>query len=298
MASLGMASLAPLPFHRFAYQNPRGAWEFLIALPPPDLAGIVECFWISRGRAEYLQERILPQNNVELMFNLERPFAVPNRAPRDRLFKRAWVAGMQREWLTVAPQYDTREPSYLLSVRMPPLGAYRLLGLPLAEVAQDVIELDEVLGVSVDRVQERLGQSHDAGEQFAILCEFARSRLARSRVQLRADARIAVDLLARSSGMDRIEDICRSLAVSRKHLGTLFDAHVGLTPKIYARMFRFRRVVDLVQNGHRPDWTRLALSCGYYDQAHFNHEFREFSGMSPGEYAAAGSFDGLTVLEG
>jgi AraC-like DNA-binding protein len=287
-----------LPFYRFAHESPRGAWEFLIAPPPSDLAGIVESFWISRGRVTFLHEKILPQNNVELMFNLKLPFAVPNREPAYRHFRRAWVAGMQREWLTVTPQYDPSEPSYLLSVRMPPLGAYRLLGLPMARIAHDVIELDDVLGPAVVGVHERLGEARSAGEQFGILCEFARERLARSRVQLRADARIAVDLLARSDGADRIENICRSLAVSRKHLRALFDSHIGLSPKTYARMFRFRRVVEHVQSGRRLDWTRVALSCGYYDQAHFNHEFREFSGMSPGEYAAAGSVDGLTVLVG
>jgi AraC-like DNA-binding protein len=293
-----VASPPSLPFHCFAHESPRGAWEFLVAPPPADLAGVVESFWISRGRVTFLHEKILPQNNVELMFNLELPFAVPNREPAHRQFRRAWVAGMQREWLTVTPQYDPSEPSYLLSVRMPPLGAYRLLGLPMARIAHDVIELDDVLGSAVIGVHERLGEARGAGEQFAILCDFARERLARSRVRLRADARIAVDLLARSDGADRIENICHSLEVSRKHLRTLFDSHVGLSPKTYARMFRFRRVVELVQSGRRLDWTRVALSCGYYDQAHFNLEFREFSGMSPGEYAAAGSVDGLTVLVG
>jgi transcriptional regulator GlxA family with amidase domain len=86
------------------------------------------------------------------------------------------------------------------------------------------------------------------------------------------------------------------MSISRKHLGDLFDTHIGLTPKTYARMFRFRHVVDIVQRGQALDWTHVAQSCGYYDQAHFNHEFREFSGMSPGEYVAAGSVDGLTVV--
>ena len=288
--------LAALPFHRQHFSSALGEWEFLIAPPPPDLAGIVECFWISRGRLTFLYEKILPQNNVELMFNLRKPFGVPNRPPGDRLFKRAWIAGMQREWLTVTPQYDPSEPSYLLSVRMPPLGAYRMLGIPLGSVAQNVFELDSVLGAEVAAVHQRLGDCEDAAEQFAVLCDFARCRMARSRVNVRADAQVAVDALTRTAGTERIESICRSMSISRKHLGELFDTHVGLTPKTYARMFRFRRVVDLVQRGQGLDWTRIALSCGYYDQAHFNHEFREFSGMSPGEYAAAGSVDGLTVV--
>jgi AraC-like DNA-binding protein len=293
------APLAPLPFHRFAYDTERGGWEFLIAPPPVDLAGIVESFWISRGKVTFLHEKILPQNNVELMFNLERPFGVANRRPVDRSFKRAWISGMQQEWLMVMPHYEATQPSYLLSARMPPLGAYRVLGMPLAEVAHNVLELDDVLGGQVNAVHERLGNSRDPGEQFAVLCEFVRHRIAHSRVIPRADAQLAIDALSRSHGTHRIEALCRSLRVSRKHLGTLFGDHVGLTPKAYGRVFRFRRVIDLVQSARRPpDWAQLAMSCGYYDQAHFNREFREFSGMSPVEFARAGSVDGLTVVVG
>ena len=293
-----MVSLAPLPFQRFAYSSHLGEWEFLLAPPPPDLVGIVEAFWISRGRIAMLYEKIIPQNNLELMFNLERPFGVPNRPPAGRTFRRAWIAGMQQEWLLVTPQYQPNEPSYLLSVRMPPLGAYRVLDLPLGEIAHDVIELDDALGDEVNRVHERLGNTADAGQQFAVLCDFVRRRVARSGARLHADARIAVNALASTHGAERIEELCRSLGVSRKHLGALFRAHVGLTPKAYARVFRFRRAIDLVQKGARLDWARVAMACGYYDQPHFNREFREFAGMSPAEFATANCTDGLSVVVG
>jgi len=286
-----------LPFHLFPYCNPRGAWEFLLAPPPPDLVGIVEAFWISRGTVAFLHEKILPQNNIELMFNLARPFGVPNRAPAQRTFRRAWISGMQQEWLMVTPQYETRLPSYLLSVRMPPSGAYRVLDMPMHEVALNVIELDDALGDEVNSVHEQLGNCSEPGRQFGILCEFVRRRINGSRVRLRADALLAIGSLARSHGSHRIEELCRDLGVSRKHLGKLLHAHVGLSPKAYARMFRFRRVVDLVSNDVRKlDWAQLAMSCGYFDQAHFNREFRAFAGMTPGEYAASGSVDGLSVL--
>ena len=284
-------------FHRFAYESALGNWEFLLAPPPPDLAGIVESFWISRGLVTFFQEKILPQNNVELMFNLCGPFGVPNRRPSNRLFKRAWISGMQREWLTVTPEYDPSEPSYLISVRMPPLGAYRVLGMPLGHVAEDVLELDEILGNEVNALHQRLGETPDPAVQFDVLCEFTRKRVAASRVRLRADTKIAVEMLARTAGgAPAIEEICKHVSVSRKHLRDLFDTHIGLSPKVYARMLRFRRVVDLVQAGRVSHWSRVALSCGYYDQAHFNRDFREFAGMSPSEFAASGSKDGLTII--
>jgi AraC-like DNA-binding protein len=165
------------------------------------------------------------------------------------------------------------------------------------KVAHDVIEADEALGEEVRAVHEQIGDLADPGMQFAVLADFVRRRVARSRMCVRADARLAIDSLVRSHGGARIETVCRDLRVSRKHLASVFRAHVGLSPKAYARMFRFRQVIDLLQNASRaPDWSQLAVSCGYYDQAHFNHEFREFAGMSPNEYASAGSTDGLTVV--
>jgi methylphosphotriester-DNA--protein-cysteine methyltransferase len=171
--------------------------------------------------------------------------------------------------------------------------------MPLDEIAQDVIELDATLGPEVDAVHERLCNTPEPGLQFAILCEFTRKRVSLSRSEPKADAIRAVRTLGASHGAARIEDLCRSLRVSRKHLRMLFLAHVGLPPKTYARMFRFRRVVDLVQARRTPpDWAQLAMSCGYYDQAHFNREFREFAGLTPNEFARSGSVDGLTILEG
>ena len=245
-----------------------------------------------------LYEKILPQNNVELMFNLRRPFGVPNRPPAGRSFQRAWIAGMQQEWLLVTPQYAPSEPSYLLSVRMPPLGAYRVLDLPLGEVAHDVVELDDVLGAEVNRVHERLGNTTDAGQQFAVLCDFVRSRLARSGARLHADAHIAVGMLAavaRCRANRGLVPLARRQPEAsrqpvprarRSHAENL-RADVPLSPRRRPRAKGKAARLDAHRDG-----------CGYYDQAHFNHEFREFSGMSPGEYAAANCTDGLTVVVG
>jgi AraC-like DNA-binding protein len=179
---------------------------------------------------------------------------------------------------------------------MPPLGAYLVLGVTMDRVAEDVHELDDVLGDRVNAVQQRLGEAPGAVEQFAVLCDFVRRRVAASRVRVSPAVHSAVAMLAGSQGVPRVASVCRALSVSRKHLGALFSRHVGLSPKVYARMFRFRRVVDLLQSGRRADWAQIALSCGYYDQAHFSHEFRAFSGMTPAEYTAAESADGRNVL--
>jgi len=59
---------------------------------------------------------------------------------------------------------------------------------------------------------------------------------------------------------------------------------VGLTPKLFARITRFRRIIDSLQGSRQIHWSGLALECGYFDQAHFIHDFRAFAGISPAAY--------------
>ena len=55
-------------------------------------------------------------------------------------------------------------------------------------------------------------------------------------------------------------------------------------------MRRFQRVLHLINNcDHEIDWIDVALSCGYYDQSHFIHDFQSFSGINPTEYVTRGS---------
>jgi AraC-like DNA-binding protein len=67
----------------------------------------------------------------------------------------------------------------------------------------------------------------------------------------------------------------------------LFEREVGLTPKLFCRVRRFQKVLQTIQSGCAIDWAGIALNCGYYDQAHFIHDFRAFSGINPSTYLAA-----------
>ena len=75
--------------------------------------------------------------------------------------------------------------------------------------------------------------------------------------------------------------------LSRRRFGELFREQVGATPKLYCRLRRFQEVVRRATTGSEIDWTDVAVAGGYCDQAHLAHEFRNFSGLTPGEYAAA-----------
>ena len=62
-----------------------------------------------------------------------------------------------------------------------------------------------------------------------------------------------------------------------------FREHVGISPKLLARILRFNRAVEL--SATPLAWAEVSQTCGYYDQAHMVRDFQQFSGYSPTEFA-------------
>jgi AraC-like DNA-binding protein len=74
------------------------------------------------------------------------------------------------------------------------------------------------------------------------------------------------------------------VGLSARRFTRLFTLEVGLTPKLYARIERFQRVLREM-DAPAGDWTDIAQRCGYFDQSHLIRECRAMSGFTPGELA-------------
>ena len=94
----------------------------------------------------------------------------------------------------------------------------------------------------------------------------------------------AIGQIARQRGALSIRDLSEQMGISHKHLIALFHEEVGLSPKRFCRIRRFQGVLEAIEHSGRVDWADLACACGYYDQAHFIREFRDFAGMNPSAY--------------
>lgn len=81
-----------------------------------------------------------------------------------------------------------------------------------------------------------------------------------------------------------MHDVADRVGLSQRRFIQVFAAEVGLTPKLYCRVQRFHKARGLVLNVDAPDWAQVALACGYFDQSHLIRDFREFAGLSPGNY--------------
>jgi transcriptional regulator GlxA family with amidase domain len=81
-----------------------------------------------------------------------------------------------------------------------------------------------------------------------------------------------------------VRDPAKAVGLSQRRFIQVFAAEVGLTPGKFSRVQRFRRALGAIPKGGAPDWAAVAADCGYFDQSHFIHDFRAFSGLSPTQY--------------
>jgi AraC-like DNA-binding protein len=92
--------------------------------------------------------------------------------------------------------------------------------------------------------------------------------------------------LETSHGAVPVGALTDAAGVSGNHLAAQFKSHVGVTPKRVARIYRFARLILSVDPSRPVDWSDLALTAGYSDQAHFSREFKDFTGHTPTGYLA------------
>ena len=135
------------------------------------------------------------------------------------------------------------------------------------------------------RLIEQLRAARSADERFAAIESMIIQRLAAARVPSRAMF-WAWNVLETNGGRVNVGEIGERLGWSRKHVVAQFREHIGLTPKMMARIVRFNRASQAIRSGERPNFGAIAAEAGYYDQAHMTREFVEFSGSTPGDFLA------------
>jgi AraC-like DNA-binding protein len=174
---------------------------------------------------------------------------------------------------------------YGIQSYMTPLGARRFFGMPMGEITGQVVELEDLIGGPAAReLAERLAAAPDWPARLALF-ERAIARRVLAAPPVSTELAWAWQRLLESGGAVPITDLAAELGRSRRHLAVRFREEVGMTPKALARLLRFERAVQRLRAG--AELGDLALDAGYYDQAHFNRDFRAFAGTTPTEYLAA-----------
>jgi len=258
--------------------------EFRTRTPNLPLSDFIELLWYWDGPPRpHTHERLLPDGSMELVINLsEDEVRIYDRFDHRKYEKLrgATLMGPHSEFFVI----DTAQQKNVIGVHFKPGGAFPFLPLPSDELHGLHISLHDVWGPWAGELRERLLETGSLAERFCLLEDALLARLRRPLAYHPAVA-FALGQFGRIQRPRSIGEVTDETGLSSRRFIELFRQQVGLTPKLFCRVRRFQQVVRQVAPGRPIDWADVALGCGYYDQAHFIHDFRAFSGLSPTRYA-------------
>jgi AraC-like DNA-binding protein len=258
--------------------------DYVGQVPAPPLDWFIDDIYCLTGVPRHRRMNVPPMPSAHLFVNLGGPVLLWDSDPSvpPALLTDGWFMGVwTRRFLF---EYPTSVR--LVGVHFKPWGMSPFVDLAATELRDRWVPVDDVWRRSLDRIRNQVGDIASATETLRVLEEELRSRFA-------AASSRGLDLVQHTGG--RLETfhgaipagaLADAAGVSGNHLATQFKSHVGVTPKRVARIYRFARLILSVDALRPVDWSHLAHTAGYFDQAHFSREFKDFTGHTPTQYLA------------
>lgn len=253
--------------------------------PPPALQNYIDYCWFYPGYAvPHPYEQILPWGSVELQFSLnDNPLIIYNHSGR-HCFKGGVISGGYHRPFYV----ETSCPTDILCVLFKPGAAPFLTGYSAAALSNQHIELSAILGPKAALWSEQLKASKESGG-IAACFRLLESLLA----SLFEKVNDAHSLQGRESQLLRLlskkqmytsANLRLLLQCSAPTLSKLYDRYCGVPPRQQLRLYRMQRALYDMASNPQKSFVSVALDNGFYDQSHFNRDFIQMLGFTPGAY--------------
>jgi len=231
-------------------------------------------FWLERS--DPLLNTILPGTHVSVVINFGDAWAAGRSLMTSALVPRACVIGPITQPRILRLGKSVRAIGAVVS----PVFARAMLGVPVSELVDQVIPLEDVWTPASVRTWSDLLAGLELRESVAAMRDaiIRRVRLDESAVDAAKSATALITLRGENVSIERL---ARTVGLSHRQFGRRFIAETGLAPKLFTRITRFNRLVRTLLSTDVSRWASASLSAGFYDQAHMINEFRMFAGSAP-----------------
>jgi AraC-like DNA-binding protein len=257
-----------------------------LQVPGTLLRPFIRCFWYWEGQPQpHTRERLMPNGEATIIVNLredEIRIYDPDDARRYASCGRVVLAGPRTKGCVIETSPDDR----IFGIQFLPGGMFPFVRVSGGEVANSSVALSEVWGREAEAMREELLEAHSVRAMFGMVEKRLRAQLARP-LALHPAIDFARRRFCGAPHVATVAGVLSRIGLSQRRFIEVFRDQVGLTPKAFCRVRRFQRVLETVHRKQAVDWVQVALDGGYYDQAHFIHDFQDFAGMTPGAYLAA-----------
>lgn len=247
---------------------------FFQATPSAALQDFVKCYWMAEGTDKNVS-KIIPDGHAELIFHYGDSYLIQSD---NTWHKQAntLIAGQLTQPIRLKPTGS----SAVFGIKFRPTALWRIFGCNMKELRNQSVAADDILHIHHDRIVMQLAEPNSFQARVSVTERYLLGLIQNARTT-------AVDHLIgeiqRHDGNISPAHLAISSRVSSRKIERMFNEQVGVSAKVYSRLVRFNKVFSLLE---QKDLSKAEASylCGYFDQAHFNKEFKSFTGEDAVNY--------------
>jgi len=256
--------------------------------PHPCLDHLIDYYWIEK-KGSY-KTKVLPDGSLSIIFNIGGEIGITDTDGNENMYSADLIIGTQKKYFIL----EMKEDANVVGVKFKQGEAYHFLKKPMLQFTDKIVKLNDIFNTDTNSLCEVLVKAQNEDEIRKILNYFFFINVE----SLICDSKIVDSVIQKvnvSKSALLIKDLCESENISNKHLISLFNKKVDISPKLLYRINKFKKVIELLQDNTNINWSQIAYECHYYDQAHLINEFKNFSGVSPNEYLKNKKANGLYI---
>ncbi len=252
-------------------------------IPCPQLTNFVKCYWTLEAphTLESEKQRIVPDGCIEMIFHYGDLYKQYLNETDFIIQPKCFVFGQITAPLEIEPTGQTG----IIAVRFTPDGFLPFATMPLEQMENKPVKLTKLFGNEAILLEENILTAKTAEDRIKIIEAFLILKLQSTEAADRL-AKESVEILLQTSGQVSVDELSGQLLVNRRQLERKFSSAIGLSPKQLSKIIRLQATLKMMQAKQFKNLTSLAYENGYYDQAHFIKDFKEFTGFSPKEFYA------------
>lgn len=235
-------------------------------LPDPRLQQFIYCYWELKTTAplsDAFMYRVVADGCIDIYFDLN--------DPSDN-----YVMGFCRKYT----EFPLENAFHYVGVRFLPTMFPQLFKVDASQLSNRYEKLEAVVPATAAFISSRFHQGMSSLEIAALFDQWF--------IQVIADASFdddnrlyeAISIILQQSGVLNVETDLNT-GISPRQLRRLFEFYIGDTPKSFSKVVRFQNILRAKPSTQSLRKNKLFFDVGYYDQAHFIKEFRNFYGVTP-----------------
>jgi AraC-like DNA-binding protein len=224
------------------------------------------------------KERVYPCGNATLVFHYGSPSIFQKKDSSKNIEPNLVICGQQTSYYDLSLSGKTG----MILIVFKPHGVKSFFNFPITELLNENLSLHDLLNNETIELEDKLFNSPNNRQRITLLENFLIKRLIHNNEFERVEH--ALKIIENSKGQIKTQDIAHEVCLGIKQFERTFSKYVGINPKKYASIARFQNVIQMRRKHKNSSMFQLAFDNGYYDHAHFIHDFKSFTGLSPKEF--------------